>query len=222
MATIPETIATGKPSENGAEKITRVSREGPAIADPAPLGLAAFALTTELLSAVNADKIHTGALTFVGVALFYGGQAQLLAGMWEYRKGNTFGATAFCSYAAFWISFGFLEVVDNVAKPTVPFLGHEGVIWFLFLWGVFTAYMWVTSFRTTGILAVTFGFLTITFAALWIGALHNDAAGIGWTGAGGWLGLATAALAGYASFAAVLNGTFGRTVLPTVPLTGGR
>src|SRR5579864_9452551 len=91
------------------------------VADPAPLGLAGFALTTVLLSAVNAGKIGTGGAVFVGMALFYGGLGQFMAGMWEFRRNNTFGATAFSSYGAFWMGVGILFVIDAFAKT--PFLG---------------------------------------------------------------------------------------------------
>lgn len=182
------------------------------IANPAPLGLAGFALTTTLLSADNAGLIHSGGLLFLGMALFYGGLAQFCAGMWEMRKGNTFAATAFSSYGAFWMGLGILEVFDNVAKAAT--IGHEGLIWFLFLWTIFTGYMFVASLRTNGAIMAVFLALTLTFAALWIGALRSDAAGSGFTNIGGWLGILTAALAFYTSFADVVNDTFGREVLP--------
>src|SRR5205823_4877925 len=132
-----------------------------------PLGLAGFAMTTFVLSMINANLVGGGALPVVlGLALAYGGIAQLLAGMWEFRTGNTFGAVAFSSYGAFWISFWFL--VKFAGKD----LGSEGasaVGLYLWAWGIFTGYMFIASLRTTGAVALVFLLLTITFILLGIG-----------------------------------------------------
>jgi hypothetical protein len=187
----------------------------PAIANPGPLGLAAFATTTFILSMFNAGLVSTTAEPIVfGVALAYGGLAQMLAGMWEFRTGNTFGATAFTSYGAFWLSFwAFVEFFEkDIPKADA---GHA-VGLYLIAWGIFTAYMFVASLRTTAAVSLVFFLLTITFVALGIG---NAGAHTGIVKLGGWLGLATAAVAWYASFAEVTNATFGRTVLPVRPLT---
>jgi succinate-acetate transporter protein len=183
------------------------------IADPAPLGLAAFALTTFLLSLVNAGVIPAGAEPMVfGLALAYGGLAQLLAGMWEFRKGNTFGATAFASYGAFWISFWAL--VTFYAKS----LGNDAgtaVGWYLVAWGIFTTIMWFASFRTTAALVLLFALLAATFYVLGFG---NIGGAKGVVTFGGWLGIITAAVAWYAALAGVMSSTFGRAVLPNPPL----
>jgi succinate-acetate transporter protein len=211
MATVDATQATTE------VETVRGAAPAPALAaDPAPLGLAGFALTTVLLSALNAGLIKTGALTFVGMALAYGGLGQLLAGMWEFRNRNTFGATAFSSFGSFWIGLGLMFVFGTVGK-TVMFAG-DGAIWFLFCWAIFTTYMWVASFKTTGAVMLVFLALALTFWALWAGALAGNAAGDGWTKIGGYLGLITAVIAFYTSFAVVLNTTFGRSILPTYPL----
>ena len=118
------------------------------IADPGPLGLAAFALTTFVLSMFNAGLVSSGGEPIVfGLALAYGGLAQLLAGMWEFRTGNTFGAVAFTSYGAFWLSFwAFVQFFEkSVPKADA---GHA-VGLFLIAWGIFTAYMFIASLRTT-------------------------------------------------------------------------
>ena len=184
------------------------------IADPAPLGLAAFALTTFVLSMFNAGLVDAkGEPIVLGLALAYGGTAQLLAGMWEFRKGNTFGATAFSSYGAFWISFWayvafFAEKIPEANRGTAAGL-------YLIAWGIFTTYMWVASLRTTAAVNLVFLLLAITFFVLGIG----DAGGYDTISKlGGWLGLATAVAAWYASFAGVTNFTFGREVLPVRPL----
>jgi succinate-acetate transporter protein len=190
-------------------------------ADPGPLGLAAFATTTFVLSMINANLVggqYTD--TVLGMALAFGGLAQLLAGMWEFRTGNTFGATAFTSFGAFWISFyillkvGVPGIVAGAAKGTTPNVG-SAVGLYLWAWAIFTAYMLIASLRTTGAVALVFLLLTITFILLAIGASGGST---NTTHLGGWLGLATAVAAWYASFAGVTNATWRRTVLPVFPL----
>jgi uncharacterized protein len=188
-------------------------------ANPAPLGLAGFAATTFMLSMINADLVsHTALAGVLGLALAYGGIAQLIAGIWEFRTGNTFGAVAFCSYGAFWISFYFIVQSAGKNVPTVLFSGLGLYLW---MWGIFTAYMFVASLRTTGAVALVFLLLAITFLILGIGnssLAGGTAATNGTIKLGGYVGIATAIVAWYASFAAVLNSTFGRVVAPVVPL----
>jgi uncharacterized protein len=181
-----------------------------AIADPAPLGLAAFALTTFVLSFFNADLVNAGGEPVVlGLALAYGGLAQLLAGMWEFKNNNTFGATAFSSFGAFWIS---LFVFDEFLADSVPAANlGDAVGLYLIGWGIFTAYMFIASLRVSVAVAVVFALLTVTFILLGIG---DASASKGVTHAGGYFGIATAIAAWYASFAAVTNSTFGRIILP--------
>ena len=193
------------------------------IADPGPLGLAGFAGTTFFLSVVNTNMLGSSVQGGVlGLALFYGGIAQLLAGMWEFTKGNTFGALAFASYGAFWLSFWYLinHVVPSLVaeKAGVPDILH-GIGVYLLVWAIFTAYMTIASLRTTGAIAAVFVALTVTFVLLAIGAFATGTTATDMTKAGGWAGLVTAALAWYASFAGVTNSTFKRTVLPTYPLS---
>jgi succinate-acetate transporter protein len=198
----------------GEDRFSRPAEAPPAtlapIANPAPLGLAAFALTTFVLSMFNAGLVGSGGEPIVyGLALAYGGLAQLLAGMWEFRTGNTFGATAFVSFGAFWLSYwAFVQFF----APKVPAAdaGHA-VGLYLIAWGIFTAYMFVASLRTTMAIATVFFLLAITFIVLGIG---NAGAHSGIIKAAGWIGLATAVAAWYASFAEVTNATFGRTVFP--------
>jgi succinate-acetate transporter protein len=186
-------------------------------ADPGPLGLAAFAMTTFVLSMFNAHLVNRGAEPVVlPLALFYGGIVQVLAGMWEFRTGNTFGAVAFSSYGAFWLSlWGINHLYASTILKAGPLVLSHGVGLFLWAWAIFTAYMFIASFRTSAALVVTFGLLLVTFILLAIGnsGLHTNI--VKW---GGYIGLATAAAAWYASFAAVVNSTFGRVMLPVVPL----
>jgi succinate-acetate transporter protein len=187
---------------------------GWAPADPGPLGLAGFALTTFVLSMINANLVSIKGLPVVlGLALAYGGIAQLLAGLWEFRTGNTFGAVAFCSYGAFWISFFVLAQVDLKAIPTSEQNSALGL--YLWAWGIFTAYMFIASLRTTGAIALVFLLLAATYIILGIG---NSGGNQSIIHIGGWVGLATAVAAWYASFAAVFNSTFGAPIMPTVPL----
>jgi succinate-acetate transporter protein len=181
-------------------------------ADPGPLGLAGFAGTTFVLSLMNANLVSAAGIGAVlGLAFAYGGLAQLLAGMWEFRTGNTFGAVAFTSFGAFWISFFFiLRIVPSTA------ITLHGLSAYLWMWGIFTTYMFFASLRTTGAVALVFLLLAITFILLAIGDMGGGHSSI--THAGGFVGLATAIAAWYASFAAVMNSTYGRVVLPVYPL----
>lgn len=185
------------------------------IADPGPLGLGGFALTTFVLSVFNANLIGNAALSAVvlPLALFYGGIAQLLAGMWEFRKNNTFGALAFTSYGSFWLAFA--AYVRFVAPGLPAAQAHEATGLFLLAWTVFTAYMLLASMRTTAVIIAIFAALLPTFVLLTAGAFATNA---DLTKAGGWLGIITAALAWYGSMAGVTNATWGRSVLPTWPM----
>jgi len=197
-----------------ADEPAESSRVGWSPADPGPLGLAGFALTTFVLSVFNAGLVSkAGEPVVLGLALAYGGIAQLVAGIWEFRTGNTFGAVAFCSYGAFWISFW--AFVTFFAADIPPEHAAAAVALFLIGWGIFTAYMFVASLRTTAAVALVFLLLTITFFLLGIGEA-NESKGL--VEVGGWAGLLTAVAAWYASFAAVANSTFGKTVLPVIPL----
>ncbi len=185
-------------------------------ADPGPLGLAAFAMTTFVLSMFNANLVNEkGVPVVLGLALAYGGIVQLLAGMWEFRNGNTFGAVAFSSFGAFWISFWALEAF--YAKDIGGNAGHAVGV-YLWGWAIFTLYMTVAAMRTSGAVLLVFTLLTVTFVLLAIGASGAHETVTHW---GGYIGLATAAAAWYASFAAVVNSTFARTVLPVLPLNPG-
>ncbi len=209
-----EDIEAARAASNRATAAAPVDAAAASIADPAPLGLAAFALTTFVLSMFNADLVDRRSLPVVlGLALAYGGGAQLLAGMWEFHKGNTFGATAFSSYGAFWISYW--AYVTFFAKDVPAAQAGSAAGLFLIAWGIFTTYMWLASLRTTAAVSLVFLLLAVTFIVLGIGeAGGNDSV----VKLGGWLGLATAVAAWYASFAGVTNFTFKREVLPVRPL----
>jgi succinate-acetate transporter protein len=209
------TVPTRDPTAGGNARLARaMERVGWTPADPAPLGLAGFAMTTFVLSMFNANLVSaSGEPVVFGLAFAYGGVAQLLAGMWEFRNGNTFGALAFSSFGAFWLSLFVFEVFFASSIPTAD-AGHAAGL-YLWGWAIFTAYMTIASLRTTAAVALVFVLLTATFILLAIGASGAHETVTHW---GGYIGIATAAAAWYASFATVTNSTFRRTVLPVVPL----
>ncbi len=204
----------------------RAEAAAPAVANPAPLGLSAFALTTFVLSASNAGfifpAVFTGGTVVVGLALFYGGIVQLVAGIQEFRQGNTFGATAFCSYGGFWLALGFTLLPGSgilaalVSTKTLS----QGVGTFLLGWTIFTGLMLIATFRISGALIAVFALLFLTFLSLTIGWI----AGVGtgtfttWVGIGGWLGIVTALAAWYTALAGVLA-SVKLMNLPTLPMS---
>jgi uncharacterized protein len=192
---------------------TEPAHAAPLIADPAPLGLAGFAMTTMALSLWNANIYPAAVNSALALALAYGGGAQLLAGMWEFRRGNTFAATAFASYGAFWIAFWYLA---THILPSIPASDDASVVGtFLVGWCLFTFYMMIAALRVSGAVLLVFFLLTIAFVLLTIGNYRTNKTFIHW---GGYVGLATAAAAWYASFAGVTNSTFGKAVIPVFPL----
>jgi succinate-acetate transporter protein len=191
------------------------------IADPGPLGLAGFAMTTFVLSVFNANILNSSMEAAVlPLALFYGGIVQLLAGMWEFRRGNAFAALAFSSYGAFWLSYYWLVTYDG-AKLAPAADAHKAVGVFLLAWTIFTVYMTIAAMRVSGAVLAVFVALTIAFILLAIGKFATGNAATDFTHLGGWFGLITAFLAWYASFAGVTNATWGRTVMPTWPMAPG-
>ncbi len=201
-------------------------REVPPPADPAPLGLAAFALTTFLLSAKNAQWTH-GTDAWLGYAFAYGGLCQLLAGMWEFRNRNVFGATAFSTYGGFWIGLGlYVELVAPGAKNADQVANDLG--WILLAFLIFNTYMLLWSMSVNLAVFAVFLTLEVTELILVIGNFSNNANTIK---IGGIIGVITAATAWYTSAAGVINGMRGRPFLfvgnPIFPVTsdttpGGR
>jgi succinate-acetate transporter protein len=185
------------------------------IADPAPLGLAGFGLTTLMLSFINAGIIASGATVAVlPMAAAYGGTAQLLAGMWAFRRGNTFAATAFSSYGAFWLSYYLM--IDVFAKQITPATAVGPILGlYAICWCIFTGYMFIASLHGTRAVQSVFLLLTITYLFLAAGFWDWFSAGTTMTTIGGYVGIATAIAALYTSFADVLNATARRVILPT-------
>jgi uncharacterized protein len=187
-------------------------RATPAVANPAPLGLSAFALTTFVLSSFNAGLISAPNIV-LGLAFFYGGLVQLIAGIQEFKTGNTFGATAFCSYGGFWLAIGVTFTpafaVLTAYKPTTlgPALGF-----FLLGWTIFTILMTLGTLRSNVALITVFVLLSLTFLLLALGAF-----GAGTTVLGGWLGIITALAAWYTALAGLLASGKNMFSLPVGP-----
>jgi succinate-acetate transporter protein len=192
----------------------------PAVANPAPLGLSAFALTTFVLSSSNAGFIlpqGTGASMVVGLAIFYGGMVQILAGLQEFRAGNTFGATAFCSYGGFWLALGLVLLPPTGIAAALIKEGSLATALGVFLlgWTIFTVLMFLATLRSSLALMGVFFFLSLTFLALTIGWLAGPSTA--WIQIGGWLGIITALIAWYTALAGVLGAGKAMFTLPTFP-----
>jgi succinate-acetate transporter protein len=206
----------------------RAEAAAPAVANPAPLGLSAFALTTFVLSCSNAGfifpQVGAGGDVVIGLALFYGGLMQLVAGIQEFRQGNTFGATAFCSYAGFWMAFAVIILPPTgVAASLIASKALlQGVGVFLLGWTIFTGMLLIATFRINGALILVFALLFLTFLALTIGWLAAGSIGDDtfktWVGIGGWLGIVTALAAWYTALAGVLA-SVKLANLPTIPMS---
>jgi len=181
----------------------------PAAINPAPLGLCAFALTTFVLGAFYAGLFPAiGVTIIIGLALFYGGIAQLLAGMWEFRVGNTFGGVVFTSYGAFWLAFGYSLQNHLILSPTAS-------AYFLLAWAIFTVMMLLAALRTNVALITTLVVVLLTIVALIIGEFGG---GVNWFQIGGWLGIIAAVLAWYTAMAGLLASTKSAFHLPTWPI----
>ncbi|CAG8706099.1 15054_t:CDS:2 [Gigaspora margarita] len=181
--------------EDGGKQYNNYQSPPPKIANPAPLGLSGFALTTFVLSIHNAGSsdVPTASVT-LGLALFYGGLVQLLAGMWEFKAGNTFGATAFSSYGGFWLSFAYLVI-------TISTVTEHAIGIYLLGWTIFTFLLFIASFRTNAGIMVLFLFLELTFLLLTIGKFTTSTVP---TKIGGVLGIITALIAWYNALAGLL------------------
>lgn len=182
----------------------------PAHANPAPLGLSGFAVTTFMLSIVNAGLIPVTDATFLSLAVAFGGLAQLLAGMWAFKARNTFAATAFSTYGAFWLSVA----VGALTKTAT--VGSVGFSWYLLIWGILTFVYLIAALKTNGALIATLFVLTLTYLALAIGGFMASKT---WIGIGGWIGIITAIVAEYTALADLLAEGTSFFKLPTFPMS---
>jgi succinate-acetate transporter protein len=195
------------------EERTTVATAAPAlpVADPAPLGLAGFALTTFLLSAANAGWMtHATGNAWLGYAFAYGGLCQLLAGMWEFKNRNVFGSTAFSTYGGFWIGLG-LWALLVAPKAASPAAANHDLGWILLAFAIFNTYMLMWSTAVNWAVFAVFLTLEATEIILFAGFFANNANVIK---AGGYVGVLTALVAWYTSAAGVFNGMRGRAVVP--------
>ena len=191
----------------------------PPLADPAPLGLGGFALTTFAFSVTNAGWVPDDAIRFyIPLALFYGGLAQFVAGLFEFRNKNIFGSTAFCSYGAFWISLGVVELFARQFELGAPGVRLSALGWFFVCWSIFTAIMWIGSWGIHTALGIAFTLALATFILLaWAVFAGPPNAILQWAG---WGGILTAIAAWYIVAADVINSVYGRTILPLGPAAG--
>jgi len=181
-------------------------------ANPAPLGLMGFGMTTVLLNLHNAGVYELGTM-ILAMGIFYGGMAQLIAGIMEWKKNNTFGTTAFCSYGLFWLSLVALLIMPRMKLWEAP--ANSAMVAYLFMWGLFTAVMFVATLKLNKALQVVFGSLAVLFFLLAIA----DATGSKVIGAlAGYEGIFCGFSAIYAALAQVLNEVYGRDVLPLGPV----
>ncbi len=180
-------------------------------ANPGPLGLCGFALTTLVLSMANANVLgtHLTAFAVLPLALTFGGAAQMLAGMWEFKVGNTFGATAFTAYGAFWIGIGLFLLLAMQSPGFKP--GDQALSTILLGWTIFTGVMVLGAVRVNGATASLFLLLFVTFILLTIGAFSQSS---GITALGGYLGIVTALNAFYNAAAGILKDMTGQDILP--------
>lgn len=187
------------------------------IADPVPVGIAGFGMTTFILSCVNAGFFGGTAATpmVLGLAIFYGGLVQLLAGMWAFRRGETFVAVAFCSYGGgFWLSYFFL--VYFIAPHLAPSVAGNAIGLYLLGWLIFTFYMTIAAVKTNAAVLWVFITLTATYLLLVLAEFGINPADL--QPIAGYVGITCGVTAWYVAFAHVTNATFGRELIPTWPL----
>ena len=182
------------------------------LANPAPLGLLGFGLTTILLNLANAG-ITSLDTTILAMGIFYGGIAQIIAGAMEFRKGNTFGTTAFLSYGLFWESLVFIILLPGLTGMAAP--TGASMAYYLFFWGLFTLMMFLGTLRLNVALMAVFGTLWVLFFLLAAGNYTGNASILH---AAGYEGILCGLTAFYAAVAQVLNEVYGRVVLPILPV----
>lgn len=185
-------------------------------ANPAPLGLMGFAVTTILLNIHNAGIYEMNSM-ILATGIFYGGIAQLIAGIMEWKKNNTFGTLAFTSYGAFWLTLVAILLMPSIfpgaAVAAAP--SQHALAWFFVVWGLFSGYMFLGTLKLNRALQAVFGLLTILFFLL---AIRDFGGGAVWGKIAGWEGILTGLTAAYAAAAQIINEIYRRVVLPLGPI----
>ncbi|MBN1321969.1 MAG: acetate uptake transporter [Thermoleophilia bacterium] len=186
-------------------------------ANPAPLGLMGFGLTTILLNIHNAGFYELNSM-ILAMGIFYGGVAQIIAGVMEWRKNNTFGTTAFTSYGLFWLTLAGIWLIPAIFPGTglAASPSETALAWYFVFWGVFTGYMFLGTLKLNRALQVVFGLLTILFFLL---AIRDFGGGAIWGKIAGWEGILTGLSAVYAAAAQTINEVYRRVVLPLGPIS---
>lgn len=190
------------------ESEMQITRQDDTTANPAPLGLMGFGMTTVLLNLHNAGIFEIGSM-ILAMGIFYGGLAQVIAGIMEWKKGNTFGTTAFTSYGFFWLSLVALIVMPKMGWIEAP--GNSAMAAYLLMWGIFTAVMFIATLKLNRALQFVFASLALLFFLLAIGDITGS---ITIKQIAGYEGIICGFSAIYAALAQVLNEVYGRTVLP--------
>jgi len=189
-----------------------MTREADVTSNPAPLGLMGFGMTTVLLNLHNAGIFELSSM-ILGMGIFYGGLAQVIAGIMEWKKGNTFGTTAFTSYGLFWLSLVALIVMPKMGLVAAP--GKLAMVAYLILWGIFTAGLFIGTLKLNRALQFVFASLALLFFLLALGDF-TDSSTIKYIA--GYEGIICGLSAMYAALAQVLNEVYGKTVAPIGPV----
>ena len=188
---------------------------GETLSNPAPLGLMGFGMTTILLNIHNAGFYPLDTM-ILAMGIFYGGIAQVIAGIMEFKKGNTFGTTAFIAFGSFWLTLVFIIMVKPFVGESLALeVGNKGLAWYLFLWGVFTTLLFIGTFKVNRVLQAVFSTLLVLFFLL--------AISFGWGSTGvlkvaGVVGIICGSLAVYLAIAELLNEMYDKTILPIWPV----
>jgi succinate-acetate transporter protein len=190
------------------KNVTSSAEKWDRTANPAPLGLMGFGMTTVLLNLHNAGIFELGSM-ILAMGIFYGGMAQVIAGIMEWKKGNTFGTTAFTSYGLFWLSLVALIVLPKMGL-SIP-ANNAAMVAYLLMWGIFTGFMFIGTLKLNRALQFIFATLTILFLLLALGDITNDPV---IRHIAGYEGIICGFSAVYTGLAQVINEVYAKTVLP--------
>lgn len=194
------------------ENNTQTTRQEDVTSNPAPLGLMGFGMTTVLLNVHNAGIFELGSM-ILAMGIFYGGLAQVIAGIMEWKKGNTFGTTAFTSYGFFWLTLVGLITLPKMGLSAAP--EKLAMVAYLIMWGIFTAALFIGTLKLNRALQFVFASLTLLFFLL---ALGDYTESVAIKHFAGYVGIACGFSAIYTALAQVLNEVYGKTIAPIGPM----